>query len=138
VRFGAISLFVNDMETMVNFYKDVMGLNINWDDSGFTAVEMEGQIHHFIICKREFFKNSIPEVANWNKGINGNMEICFDVPKYTDVDIEFERVTKAGAKAVYKPTTEPFGMRVCYVADPEGNLIEICSGNNDTNCELNV
>ncbi|MCM1991826.1 VOC family protein [Oceanirhabdus seepicola] len=133
MKFGAISLYVNDMETMVNFYKYVMGLNINWDGSGFTAVEMEGQIHHFILCKREIFENSIPEVSNWNKGINGNMEICFDVPKYSDVDIEFERVIKAGAKPVYKPTTESFGMRVCYVADPEGNLIEICSGNDDTN-----
>lgn len=133
MRFGAIGLYVNNMETMVKFYKDVMGLNINWDGSGFTVVEMEGQIHHFILSTREGFENSIPEVFHWSKGINGNMEICFDVPKYSDVDIEFERVIKAGAKPIYKPTTESYGMRICYVADPEGNLIEICSGNDDTN-----
>ncbi len=117
---------------MVKFYKDVMGLNINWDGSGFTAIEMEGQIHHFILCTREGFEESIPEVYHWNKSINGNMELCFDVPNYSDVDIEFQRVINAGAKPVYKPTTESYGMRICYVADPEGNLIEICSGNDDT------
>ncbi len=61
------------------------------------------------------------------------MEICFDVPKYSNVDMEFERVINAGAKPIYRPTTESYGMRICYVADPEGNLIEICSGNDDTN-----
>lgn len=28
-----------------------------------------------------------------------------------------------------KPTTEPCGQRTCYIADPEGNLIEIGSFN---------
>ncbi len=132
MRFGVIGLYVNNMETMVNFYKDVMGLNVNWDGSGFTTIEMEGQIHHFILCTREGFEESIPEVYHWNKGISGNMELCFDVPNYSDVDIEFQRVINAGAKPVYKPTTESYGMRICYVADPEGNLIEICSGNDDS------
>ncbi len=131
MRFGAIGLYVNNMDVMVKFYRDVMGLNLDWDGSGFTAIEMEGQIHHFILCAREGFENSIPEISNWNKRINGNMELCFDAPNYSDVDKEFERVINAGAKPVYKPTTEPYGMRVCYVADPEGNLIEICSGNDD-------
>jgi len=39
MRFGAIGLYVNNMETLVKFYKDVMGLNLNWDGSGFTAIE---------------------------------------------------------------------------------------------------
>ncbi|MBA8791908.1 catechol 2,3-dioxygenase-like lactoylglutathione lyase family enzyme [Clostridium saccharobutylicum] len=26
-----------------------------------------------------------------------------------------------------EPTTEPWGQRTCYIADPEGNLIEIGS-----------
>jgi len=132
MKFGAIGFYVNDMETMVKFYRDVMGMNIEWDGSGFTAMEMEGQIHHFILCTRDGYKNSIPEIFHWNKNLNGNMEICFDVPNFSDVDKEFERVTDAGAKPIYNPTTEPFDMRVCYVADPEGNLIEICSGNDDT------
>ena len=31
------------------------------------------------------------------------------------------------AKTVLAPTTEPCGQRTCYIADPEGNLIEIGS-----------
>ncbi len=29
--------------------------------------------------------------------------------------------------AEMEPTTEPWGQRTCYIADPEGNLIEIGS-----------
>ena len=32
-----------------------------------------------------------------------------------------------GAIPVLPPTTEPWGQRTCYVADPDGNLIEIGS-----------
>jgi len=76
-------------------------------------------------------------VENYPKGLNGTMEICFGVPHFSDVDREYERLVNAGAKPVYHPTTEPYGLRVCFIADPEGNLIEICSdGNGQRNNEL--
>ena len=59
--------------------------------------------------------------------VNGTMEISFDVPCFADVDKEYERAVSMGAKPVFAPTTEPWGQRTCYVADPEGNLIEISS-----------
>lgn len=34
-----------------------------------------------------------------------------------------------GARSILEPTTEPWGQRTCYIADPEGNLIEIGSFN---------
>ena len=39
----------------------------------------------------------------------------------------FVEVTARGAAPVMKPETMPWGQRTCYVADPEGNLIEIAS-----------
>ena len=30
-----------------------------------------------------------------------------------------------GATSVLEPELEPWGQRTCYIADPEGNLIEI-------------
>ena len=34
-----------------------------------------------------------------------------------------------GAVPVLEPETEPWGQRTCYIADPEGNLVEIGSFN---------
>ena len=42
-------------------------------------------------------------------------------------DKAYAKVTAAGAKGVMPPTTEPRGQRTCYIADPEGNLVEIGS-----------
>ena len=60
-------------------------------------------------------------------GINGTMEISFDVPTFADVDKEYKRAVGMGAKSIMEPTTEPWGQRTCYIADPEGNLVEISS-----------
>ena len=38
-------------------------------------------------------------------------------------------VTENGATPVLEPELEPWGQRTCYIADPEGNLIEIGSWN---------
>jgi hypothetical protein len=43
---------------------------------------------------------------------------------YSDV-LGFASVVSKGATPVLEPTTEPWGQRSCYVADPEGNLVEI-------------
>ena len=34
-----------------------------------------------------------------------------------------------GAVSLLEPTTEPWGQRTCFLADPEGNIIEIGSWN---------
>lgn len=39
------------------------------------------------------------------------------------------KAVEKGAQSVLEPTTEPWGQRTCYIADPEGNLIEIGSFN---------
>ena len=40
-----------------------------------------------------------------------------------------KRLWKNGATSVLEPELEPWGQRTCYIADPEGNLIEIGSWN---------
>ena len=50
-------------------------------------------------------------------------------PGYEEVDKEYARILVQGGRSVLEPTTEPWGQRTCYIADPEGNLIEIGSFN---------
>ena len=51
--------------------------------------------------------------------------VAFDVE---DLDASFERVVALGARPVMtpRPSPEP-GVRMAYVADPEGNLVELLS-----------
>lgn len=63
------------------------------------------------------------------KGKNGHFEIALYVDTFEEVDSEYEKAISAGAESVLAPTTEAWGQRTCYIADPEGNLIEIGSWN---------
>ena len=44
-------------------------------------------------------------------------------------DGEYKKAVENGATSVLEPELEPWGQRTCYIADPEGNLIEIGSWN---------
>ena len=59
--------------------------------------------------------------------MNGHYEIALGAENYAAVDAAFQEVVSKGAVPVMEPTTEEWGQRTCYVADPEGNLIEIGS-----------
>ena len=63
------------------------------------------------------------------KGLNGHFEIALYVDTFDEVDAEFKKAVEKGATPVLEPETEPWGQRTCYIADPEGNLVEIGSFN---------
>ena len=64
------------------------------------------------------------------EGINQTYEIGIWLPKFADVDAEYAKLKTAGADLVSgEPVTFPWGLRNFYVADPEGNLLEIGSYN---------
>lgn len=44
-------------------------------------------------------------------------------------DEAYNKSVQNGATSVLAPELEPWGQRTCYIADPEGNLIEIGSWN---------
>lgn len=47
-------------------------------------------------------------------------EMCF----YTDdLDEDLDRIRKSGADVVREPEMQPWGERMAYAADPDGNLI---------------
>lgn len=118
------------MNIMVPFYRDVLGLNARWDGGDFAEFETaSGYLSFFMYSRKEFVK-AIGESYTAPSGINQTCEIALWLPTYADVDAEYERLSKlkvsfpAGA-----PITYPFGIRNFYVADPEGNLLEIGSTN---------
>jgi len=132
MKIEAVCLFVNDMKNMVEFYRDLIGMKIDWNGGGFVSCQTETGVA-FNLCERKIMENSLKKTLSYPNGINGTVEICFGVDSFSDVDSEFNRLVKAGANPVDEPSTAPWGMRSCFISDPEGNLIEIWSGNDDNN-----
>lgn len=63
------------------------------------------------------------------KGGNAHSELALDVDSFEEVDLQYQHAIENGATALMEPTTEPWGQRTCFIADPEGNIIEIGSWN---------
>lgn len=124
--FNTIALFTRDDKSIVDFYTKVFGFTTDWDGIQ-PNVEMKLDAMRILLFPRKDFENMVSRAFTYPDDVNGTMEISFDVPTYADVDREFRLAVTQGAKPVLEPTTEPWGQRTCYIADPDGNLIEISS-----------
>ena len=128
MRLDGVGLFVEDMPTMVRFYRDVMGFEITEGENAQNVYLIkDGTL--FMLYERKNFEKMTSKSYQYTQGINGHFEIALYVDTFEQVDKEYHRIVDKGATPVMQPTTEPWGQRTCYVADPEGNLIEIGSFN---------
>lgn len=126
MKLDGFGLFVNDMESMVTFYKDILGFEIQWKQGEPNASLIKDNTL-FLLYGRDDFEKMTSRKYQYISGLNGHYEIALSVPTFADVDKEFERVVALGATPVLEPESEPWGQRTCYIGDPEGNLIEIGS-----------
>ncbi|WP_446899564.1 VOC family protein [Clostridium sp. LBM24168] len=128
MKLDGIGIFVSDMRTMVDFYKNILGFEIHWDGKEPNVMlKKDGVL--FMFYGRNDFQKMTNKRFNYVNGINGHYEIALSVSKHEDVDLAYKNIISKGVDSVMKPTTEPWGQRTCYIADPEGNLIEIGSFN---------
>ena len=119
-------LFVEDMAAMIRFYRDVLGFEITEpEDAVNVYLKKDGVL--FMLYERKNFEKMTGHAYEYLKGLNGHYEIALKVDSFAEVDQTFAAVTARGAAPVMAPETMPWGQRTCYVADPEGNLIEIGS-----------
>ena len=126
MRLDGFGLLVNDMGKMIRFYRDVLGFEIKEaENTSNVYLVKDGTL--FLLYGRKDFENMTSRKYEYVKGINGHSEIALYVDTFDEVDAAFRDVVSKGATPVLEPTTEPWGQRTCYIADPEGNLIEIGS-----------
>jgi len=128
MKLDGFGLFVDDMPAMVRFYRDVLGFEIaEGEDAVNVYLIKDGTL--FMLYERKNFENMTGRKYEYLKGFNGHFEIALYVDTFEEVDREYARIIAQGGRSVLEPTTEPWGQRTCYIADPEGNLIEIGSFN---------
>ncbi len=132
MKLDGFGLFVNDMGKMIRFYRDVLGFEIKEDENTLNVYLIkDGTL--FMLYERKNFEKMTSRKYEYIKGFNGHFEIALYVDTFEEVDIEYEKAISKGATSVLEPTDEPWGQRTCYIADPEGNLIEIGSFNKPFN-----
>jgi uncharacterized glyoxalase superfamily protein PhnB len=120
-----VGLFVENVEKMVLFYRDILGFETDWDGGSFASFKVkDGGLFMF---DRKKFAEDMKQPYVSPKGFNLTMEIGIGVPTKEDVDAEYTRLMALGVRSIAEPKTEPWGQRNFWIADPEGNYIEVGS-----------
>lgn len=128
MKLDGFGLFVQDMPSMLRFYRDVLGFAIKEaEDTNHVYLIKDNTL--FMLYGRQNFEGMTSRKYEYIRGLNGHFEIALYVDTFEEVDEEYGKAIAKGAQSVLEPTTEPWGQRTCYIADPEGNLIEIGSFN---------
>lgn len=128
MRLDGYGLFVKDMATMIRFYRDVLGFDIKEEENTDNVyLVKDGTL--FLLYGRKDFETLTGKRYEYLKGINAHSEIALYVDSFSLVDEEYQKAIDNGATSLLEPTTEPWGQRTCFIADPEGNIIEIGSWN---------
>lgn len=128
VRLDGYGLFVRDMALMIRFYRDVLGFEIKEEENTDNVyLVKDGTL--FLLYGRKDFEKLTDKRYEYLRGVNAHSEMALYVDTFSEVDEEYENAIRNGAVSLMSPTTEPWGQRTCFIADPEGNIIEIGSWN---------
>lgn len=128
MRLDGYGLFVKDMGTMIQFYRDVLSFEIKEnEDTDIVYLLKDGTL--FFLYRRRDFEKLTDRKYEYLKGVNGHSEMALYVDTYEEVDVQYQNAVAHGATSLLEPTTESWGQRTCFIADPEGNIIEIGSWN---------
>jgi lactoylglutathione lyase len=129
MRLHHAGISVPDLDRALAWYCDALGLRPGFrfevpplglrgafalgdGDTGVELIEMAGAVPGV--------PRSDPPSANAVHGLN---HVCFHV---TDLDVAYARLLARGAVGVWDPRDSPEpGMRMAYVTDPDGSLIEL-------------
>ena len=125
MKLGYVILYVPDVADTVSFYERAFGLTRGFQHDSGTYGEMStgettlafasedlADSHGF--AYRRARRHSEP----------GAFEIAFTTE---DVDSAHKRAVKAGATERAAPEQKPWGQWVSYVADHNGNTLELCT-----------
>ena len=130
VRFDHVGLTVADLAAEASWFCDVFGL-VSELSVRVEALDLsiEMLIHPGLGYRLELLHR--PGSTAGGKPANpgeaalrhGYGHVAFDV---TDLDAAYERAVARGARPVMPPGPSPeAGVRMAFVADPEGNLVEL-------------
>src|SRR3954451_23023959 len=126
MRFGYTILYVRDVAASLEFYERAFGQKRRLLHESGQYAELETGSTTLAFASRELAADNLPEGASATADDVPPtvFEVCF---VSDDVEGDHARAVEAGAHTVSRPQEKPWGQRVAYVRDLDGNLIEIAS-----------
>lgn len=117
-----VRLLTDDMEAMVRFYRDVLGLEVTLDAGDGVYCELRTPGATLALFRRDLMGQMIGSELPAS-GRSDAAALTFEVD---DVDATADALRERGARLAAEPRDyEVAFLRVAHLRDPDGNLIEI-------------
>ena len=118
MRLHHVRLLVRDVGASIAFYRDVLGFPPAWGEEGIGYASFTGGRG---VDLSVFAREGQPEATPAAGGDRALLSLEVD-----DVDREVDRLRGLGVPIAAEPRDEPgWGLRVAYVRDPDGHLLEL-------------
>jgi catechol 2,3-dioxygenase-like lactoylglutathione lyase family enzyme len=117
---GAITLFVEDLAATKQFYLDVFGLPLHFEDED-SAVFAFGTTLINLLASRAAHELIEPAVVAPREA-GSRLQLTIDVD---DVDAMCAELTRRGVTLLNGPMDRPWGVRTASFVDPAGHIWEI-------------
>jgi predicted enzyme related to lactoylglutathione lyase len=110
--FSGATIWSQDLNNLLPFYRDTLGLKVVMESPRFVAVGQQGAAMLGLGSHSEV-KGKASDPHRHMVGLDSD-----------DLDADFKRLSDAGVDFVERPTDYD-GMRIATLKDPEGNLVQL-------------
>ncbi len=114
---GYVVLYVRDLAASIAFYRDVVGLELRFEGSGYAEFAARGT--KFALYERARLPGLIGREATGGGPAGEVVFLAYDV------DAEAERLRGLGVEIVAGPTDRPWGHRTLHLLDLDGFVVEL-------------
>lgn len=117
---SAITLFVEDLAATKQFYQDVFGLPVHYEDDASAVFNFGNTLINLLKVSEATSLIAPAAVGGSDAGARYQFTITVD-----DVDATCAELIKRGARLINGPMDRPWGIRTACFADPGGHIWEI-------------
>jgi catechol 2,3-dioxygenase-like lactoylglutathione lyase family enzyme len=117
---GAITLFVEDLEAAKQFYREVFGLPVTYEDDNSAVFTFENTLINLL--KTTAAVALIEPAAVASRDAGARVQFTIEVE---DVDAMCVELATRGVELLNGPIDRPWGIRTASFRDPGGHIWEI-------------
>ena len=117
---GAITLFVEDLAAAKQFYRDVFGLPVTFEDDDSAVFDFGNTIINLL--KTTAARELVEPALVAPREVGSRLQLTLEVD---DVDVMCAELAKRGVDLLNGPMDRPWGVRTASFIDPGGHIWEI-------------
>jgi predicted enzyme related to lactoylglutathione lyase len=114
-QFSGASRWTEDINNLLPFYRDVLGLKVTMESPGYAIVGADSpDSPGLLLGTHSEVHGRNPDPKRHMVGFNSN-----------DLQADWQRLMAAGVEFIEDPTGYGDGMWIATLKDPEGNLVQL-------------